>query len=120
MNKTYEACARAAHEANRAYCIAIGDNSQPSWESAPDWQRDSALAGVEGVLQRGNGPRESHQSWLEEKKRTGWKYGPTKNPETKEHPCFVAYDDLPAAQKAKDHIFVATVTAVAAALNARA
>ena len=25
-----EAAARAAHETNRAYCIALGDNSQPA------------------------------------------------------------------------------------------
>ena len=25
----------------------------------------------------------------------GWKYGPVKDPEKKEHPCFVPYDDLP-------------------------
>ena len=34
--KKIEACARAAHEANRAYCIAIGDTSQPSWDDAPE------------------------------------------------------------------------------------
>jgi len=112
------ACARAAHEANRAYCIAIGDNSQPSWDNAPPWQRDSALMGVPGAL-NGNTPEQSHESWLEEKRRTGWKYGPTKNPETKEHPCFVPYDDLPPEQRAKDHLFITTVRAVGAALAAR-
>ena len=33
-----EACARASHEANRAYCLAIGDASLAPWEQAPDWQ----------------------------------------------------------------------------------
>jgi hypothetical protein len=27
-----EAAARAAHEANRAYCLALGDTSQPAWD----------------------------------------------------------------------------------------
>jgi hypothetical protein len=40
------ACARAAHEANRAYCGALGDWSQPSWDAAPQWQKDSARNGV--------------------------------------------------------------------------
>ena len=35
MNNIIEACARAAHEANRAYCLALGDTSQPSWDDAP-------------------------------------------------------------------------------------
>lgn len=111
-----EACAKAAHEANRAYCLAIGDTSQPAWEDAPLWQRTSAINGVVGVL-NGNTPQQSHENWLGEKERTGWKYGPTKDPDKKEHPCFVPYDELPAEQKQKDHIFVNVVKAVAKALE---
>jgi len=111
-----EACARAAHEVNRAYCLALGDTSQPPWDSAPEWQRSSALNGVAGAL-AGNTPEQSHESWLAEKRAMGWKYGPTKNPETKEHPCFVPYAELPAAQQAKDHLFTVTVREVAKALG---
>jgi hypothetical protein len=119
MNKLIspqEACAAAAHEANRAYCAALGDLSQPAWTDAPDWQRQSALKGVDGVL-AGNGPEQSHEGWLEEKRTAGWKYGPVKNPEKREHPCFVAYSDLPPEQKRKDDIFVTTVRVMAKALG---
>lgn len=64
-----EACARAAHEANRAYCIAIGDASQVAWDDAPEWQRSSARNGVVGAL-NGNTPEQSHEGWLAEKKAT--------------------------------------------------
>jgi hypothetical protein len=111
-----EACARGAHEMNRAYCLALGDTSQPSWEEAPDWQKTSARNGVHGAIS-GNTPEQSHESWLAEKKADGWKYGPVKNPETKEHPCFVPYEHLPSGQKAKDALFVATVRAMATALG---
>jgi len=111
-----EAAARAAHEANRAYCIAIGDHTQVSWDHAPDWQRVSARKGVEGVV-NGNTPEQSHESWLAEKRATGWKYGEVKDAEKLEHPCFVPYDELPAAQKNKDHVFVGVVQAVAQALG---
>lgn len=110
-----EACARAAHEANRAYCIAIGDTSQPSWEDAPEWQKSSARNGVKGAL-AGAAPEQSHESWLAEKTATGWRYGPVKNPETKEHPCFVPYAELPEAQRAKDAIFTTVVRVVGNAL----
>lgn len=110
-----EACARAAHEVNRAYCL--NDPSQVPWEDAPDWQRQSAINGVRGVLEDGNGPRESHASWLREKEATGWKFGPVKDAEKKEHPCFLTYDELPEAQRVKDDLFVSTVTAVASALG---
>lgn len=111
-----EAAAQAAHEANRAYCIAIGDLSQPAWEVAPDWQKISARKGVLGVYQ-GNGPKESHEGWLQEKRDTGWKHGPVKDPERKEHPCMLPYDELPAAQKKKDEIFISVVNAVLIALG---
>jgi hypothetical protein len=110
-----EACARGAHEVNRAYCFAIGDTSQVAWDSAPVWQRESARNGVEGVLQ-GNTPKQSHESWLEEKRKTGWKYGPVKDADKKEHPCFLPYDELPPEQAAKDELFVSTVRALAGAL----
>lgn len=110
-----EACARAAHEANRAYCIAIGDVSQVGWDEAPLWQQLSARNGVAGAL-TGNTPEQSHDGWLAEKRAAGWKYGPIKNADTKEHPCFVPYADLPPAQRAKDDLFIAVVRATAAAL----
>lgn len=111
-----KACARAAHEANRAYCEAIGDQSQVLWKEAPEWQRTSAVNGVRGVL-AGNTPKQSHEGWLEEKRATGWKYGPIKDPEKKEHPCFVPYVELPPEQQAKDFLFVGVVKAMAAALG---
>lgn len=111
-----ETCARVAHEANRAWCTAHNDHSQLPWSQAPQWQRDSAILGVRGVL-AGNGPRESHESWLEEKRRTGWKYGPVKDPDKKEHPCFVSYEELPPEQQMKDTIFVGIVRVMAAAFN---
>ena len=110
------ACARAAHEANRAYCIAIGDTSQPSWDDAPDWQKTSAINGVKGVLD-GNTPEQSHGSWLKEKADTGWKYGAVKDPDKKEHPCFVPYAELPPEQRAKDDVYVAVVGAMSKALD---
>jgi len=106
-----EAAARAAHEANRAWCMTHGDFTQVAWEDAPEWQRQSAVTGVEFTIANPDAPpSSSHESWLAEKEATGWKYGPVKDPEKKEHPCFVPYDELPPAQKAKDSIFVGLVS----------
>lgn len=102
--------ARMCHEVNRAYCAALGDYSQPAWEDAPDWQRASAIAGVTFTLANPDAPPSaSHESWLAEKRESGWKYGPVKDPDAKEHPCFVPYDDLPPEQRAKDYLFQAVV-----------
>lgn len=111
-----EACARAAHEVNRAYCLAIGDTSQPSWDDAPDWQKESIRKGVTGALD-GNTSEQSHESWLAEKVRTGWVYGPVKDPEAKTHPCMVPYAELPPEQRAKDKVYLAVVRAMFDALG---
>jgi len=105
-----EQIAKTAHEVNRAYCVSIGDKSQPSWEDAPDWQKKSAVNGVKFHLENPDAkPEDSHNSWLKEKETDGWKYGEVKDPEKKEHPCFVPYDKLPQEQKTKDHLFIGVV-----------
>lgn len=115
-DKMIEVCAEAAHEANRVWCQAHGDDSQLVWWTAPEWQRSSAIAGVAGVL-AGNTPEQQHAVWMEAKVGEGWRYGPVKNAETREHPCMVPYDALPPEQRAKDAIYIATVRAFAAALG---
>ncbi len=106
--------ARACHEVNRAYCASLGDHSQLAWEDAPEWQRRSAVVGVEFTLANPDAkPSDSHESWLREKVADGWKYGPVKDPEAKEHPCFVPYDQLPAEQRTKDYLFQAIVRVLA-------
>lgn len=116
MSARIEACARAAHEANRAYCIAIGDTSQSSWDDAPEWQKDSVCKGVVGAL-AGNTPEQSHESWLAEKVRTGWVYGAVKDPDAKTHPCMVPYAELPPEQRAKDALYLTVVRATFEALG---
>lgn len=102
--------AQVAHELNKAYCESIGDSSQPNWQGAPEWQKSSAINGVKFHLENPNaGTSDSHDSWLKQKTEEGWKYGTVKNAETKEHPCFVPYEQLPVEQKAKDFIFRQTV-----------
>jgi hypothetical protein len=111
-----EQIAKVCHEANRAYCATIGDLSQTEWEAAPEWQRQSAIHGVEFHMQRHEtqdasmtnlvpDPAASHRNWLKEKLADGWKYGPVKDPEKKEHPCCVPFEKLPLEQKMKDYIF---------------
>jgi hypothetical protein len=104
--------AQLAHEANRAYCQLIGDDSQLPYNDAPEWQITSAEQGVQaiidGVVKK---PRDSHENWMKVKEADGWKYGQVKDPDKKEHPCMVPYDELNLAQQVKDHIFFCVVKA---------
>ena len=104
-----EKIAQIAHEINRAYCIAIGDSSQSSWNEAPEWQKDSAQNGVRAHLQRELTPEQSHELWLAQKREEGWSYGPVKDPTRKQHPCFMPYERLPKDQRVKDYLFAAVV-----------
>lgn len=105
--------ARVCHEVNRAYCEALGDHSQPAWEDAPQWQKDSVLLGVKLHIENPDtGPQASHECWMRQKIADGWVYGEVKDPEAKTHPCMVPFDQLPREQQAKDFIFRAVVHAL--------
>jgi len=105
-----QAIALLCHEVNKAYCESIGDTSQPDWDEAPEWQRQSAANGVRFHLASPDAtPEDSHANWVNEKLGQGWKVGPVKDPEAKEHPCIVPYKDLPLEQRVKDALFIAIV-----------
>lgn len=102
--------ARICHETNRCYCEALGDFSQTNWSVAPEWQQQSAINGVRFHLDNpGASASATHENWLEEKRAAGWTYGPVKDAEKKQHPCFMQYDALPAEQRAKDSLFLGIV-----------
>lgn len=111
--KRIRRAARTAHEVNRLYCLSQGDDSQPRWEDAPEWQKRSAIQGVRFHMKNPEaGAAASHNNWLQQKLKEGWKYGPIKDPEKKEHPCMVPFEELPAAQQLKDSLFAAVVHGV--------
>ena len=107
-----EQIAKVCHEVNRAYCEALGDHSQPAWEDAPQWQKDSAMLGVKLHTDTDAGPEASHESWMAQKLADGWVHGDKKDPEAKTHPCITSFDQLPVEQQAKDFIFRAVVHAL--------
>jgi hypothetical protein len=112
-----ELAAQICHEANRAYCLTLGDDTQQPWANAPEWQRTSAVNGVLNAMKPETKPSDSHESWLREKQATGWTYGPVKDETAKTHPCCVPYDELPAEQRVKDVLFLNVARAVLAALQ---
>lgn len=111
-----------AHEANRIWQLISGDpQPSPTFADAPQDQIDSTR---DGILKIMSGqivtPEDAHNSWLDFKAASGWKYGAQKNSEAKTHPCIVAYADLPVEQRAKDAIFFGIVNGLLAAHEGRA
>jgi class 3 adenylate cyclase/tetratricopeptide (TPR) repeat protein len=44
----------------------------------------------------------THETWAQQRVSEGWRYGPHRNDETKEHPCLVPYDELPEIEREYD------------------
>lgn len=102
--------AQMCHEANRAIQAAGGQEVGPAWADAPSWQCNSAIEGVRFALNNPGAPASAqHDAWSASKAADGWVYGPVKDADAKTHPCLVPYDELPAIERAKDHVFRAIV-----------
>lgn len=115
-NFDIEQIAIICHQTNKAYCEQIGDFSQFDWDEAPEWQKESAINGVEFHLKeliKTNKTQayKSHENWKKVKEAEGWKYGKKKDVEKKLHPCMVPFNDLPRMQQMKDYLFTAIVFA---------
>ena len=101
-----EQIAKVAFDLNAAICRGLGDDSQPSWEGAADWQKESVIDGVEYHMRWPDALAcSSHNNWLRKKYKDGWTYSEVKDPEKKTHPCLVEFDKLPIEQQLKDHVF---------------
>lgn len=112
-NIQQEYIAKACHEANRVWCQANGDNSQKPWDEAEQWQRDSAVKGVEFRINNPDAPESAqHDAWMADKIADGWVYGEVKDAEKKTHPCIVSFFALPEFQQKKDALFCAIVDAL--------
>ena len=46
--------------------------------------------------------KNAHDVWARQRIAEGWRYGPTRNDERKEHPCLVTYEELPDNEKEYD------------------
>ena len=105
-----ELIAKVAHTVNKAYCETLGDYSQPSWDEAPEWQKASALQGVEFHLNDEVTPEQAHENWMKHKESEGWVYGEEKDVVLKTHSCMRPYKELPLALQHKDLLFKAVVS----------
>ena len=110
--------AKICHQANKAYCESIGDISQKDWDDSPDWQKVSAVSGVSYHLNTPDAKvSDTHVEWFGHKLREGWKYGPIKDPDKKEHPCMVPFEKLPIEQQIKDYLFKGIVDSLKDFIN---
>lgn len=107
--------AEICYELNRAYCTAIADTTpRAPWAEAPKELQDSVIEGIKTHLAAPDlTPEQSHEAWMKYKLEQGWKQGSPIDYEKKEHPNLVPWDQLRGEECVKDHIFKATVAAMA-------
>lgn len=99
--------AKACHEANRIWCQANEDYTQKHWDEAEQWQRDSAISGVQFRINNPNAGHDAqHNAWMKEKIDAGWVYGEKKDAEAKTHPCIVPFDQFQNFNEKKMHYSV--------------
>lgn len=105
--------AMVAHQANKAWCQVNGDNSQPDWDLAPDWQRESIINGVKFRIENpGSSYDAMHINWLKEKEADGWVFGEVKDEVARTHPCMLPFDQLSEFHQKKDYLFSSIVDAL--------
>ena len=101
------------HQANKKWCEVNGDETQKDWKNAEEWQKESAIKGVEFRLNNPDAKYDAqHNSWMKEKVDQEWVYGSVKDSEKKTHPCIVPFEQLPIFQQKKDALFCAIVDAL--------
>lgn len=111
MTYTPEQIAQVCHEANRVIQSLNGEVVNARWDMCSADLQESAVKGVQAALD-GATPIELHDSWVQTKLDQGWTYGLEKSELEKTHPQMVAYEELPAEQRIKDHLFGAIVQAL--------
>lgn len=109
------------HETNRAFCEMTGDASQEPWESAEDWQRESARSIVQDILNNPDpstlSPETIHNQWMEQKQRDGWNFGPVKDGVLKTHPSLIPFLELPCEERIKDYLVLSVTLGVLRSLQ---
>lgn len=59
--------------------------------------------------------RNTHELWAKQRMRDGWRYGPKRDDDRKEHPMLRPYDELPESEKVYDRVVsMETVKAILA------
>jgi hypothetical protein len=105
--------AHVMHESVRAWQMANGEKSSPSWGRAPNWMKDASIASVVWRLENPHADAAGqHEQWMAKKRSDGWKHGRIKSGVKKTHPMMVAYADLPDVEKRKDALVNAVIDAL--------
>jgi len=63
--------------------------------------------------------RNAHEVWAQTRLAEGWRWGPERNDDRKEHPCLVPYEELPEGEKDFDRVIAMQTIKTIVALGFR-
>lgn len=100
--------AQSVHQANKIFSEQVLSEEKKDWALLDKDARNSLVNAVRKTLElKVEDPEQSHEMWLTEMVKSGWKYGEEYSETEKTHPCMVHYADLPQGQQTKDEIYLA-------------
>lgn len=100
--------AQAVSEANSVYRqYATNEPGRPWMTMTNDEQRELVLAVGRTLELRTDTPEACHVEWMKVREAEGWKYGEVLNPEAKESPYMMPWDQLIPEGKAKAELYLA-------------
>lgn len=106
--------AMVCHEVARGYRSSISDHTQPPWEDVCQADKDRKAANVDWLVARPWAtPASLHERWVRERIGEGWKFGLHFDKDEKLDPLVCAFYKLPFPLRVLDHLFLATVRAMA-------
>lgn len=98
--------AKTAHSIHLAYCKSVNHKTQPEWENLADDHKyvikTSVLKILTGEIKN---VVQSHDLFLESKKKSGWIYGKDYSLEEKTNPRLVSFSKLDCHDKIKETLF---------------
>ena len=109
----YYEIAAVTHGANRVLQALAGEPISPPWENESELIQESVEDGVLTVLENpGITAEKIHNNWVDFRKSQGWKWGPVKDLDKKEHPDIGPWTALDINAQRKSKVFVAIIMAL--------
>lgn len=100
--------AQAVSEANSVYRQYATSEPGRAWATMTnDEQRDVLLAVARTLELRTASAEECHAEWLKHREAAGWKYAEVMDPEKKESPYMMPWEQLKPEGKAKSELYLA-------------
>lgn len=101
-----EQISKTTHEVHLSYCRSMGIDTQGKWEEISEAHKNGIISSVKGILLGEISTKvESHNNFINNKIKDGWKWGEYYCKNKKTNPRLVVYQLLSLEDKVKESLF---------------